>query len=255
VRDRRRRRSAWISGLVACASACALVGVVGCGGASPPAAPVSVRPSILLITLDTTRADAVGPDAKSVETPAYNKLVARGRVFSQAYATVPETLPSHSAMMTGLYPGGHGVHENARFLAAGHPVVAEALKANGYRTAAFVSAFVLAKRFGIARGFDVYDDELAGGAAERSSRETTDRALAYLKQSSGSEPMFVWVHYFDAHLPYEPPEPYRSRYPADPYRAEVAAMDEQLGRLVEAFDARASAAGGTSAIVCASHHG
>jgi arylsulfatase A-like enzyme/Tfp pilus assembly protein PilF len=217
--------------------------------------PPAVRPSILLITLDTTRADAVGPGAKDVETPAYNKLVARGRVFSQAYATVPETLPSHSAMMTGLYPGGHGVHENARFLAAGHPVVAEALKANGYRTAAFVSAFVLAKRFGIARGFDVYDDELAGGKAERSSRETTDRALAYLNQSSGSEPMFVWVHYFDAHLPYEPPEPYRSRYPSDPYRAEVAAMDEQLGRLVETFDARVTAAGGTPAIVVASDHG
>jgi len=213
------------------------------------------RPSILLVTLDTTRVDAIGPGATGVETPAYNRLAARGRVFSQAYATVPETLPAHSSMMTGLYPGGHGVHENARVLSAGHPVVAEALKTSGYRTAAFVSAFVLAKRFGIARGFDVYDDELGEGKAERSSRDTTERALAHLKGVSGTEPIFMWVHYFDPHAPYEPPEPYRSRYPKDPYRAEVAAMDEQLGRLVEAFESRVAATGGRAAVVVASDHG
>ena len=231
------------------------VSAAACGGAAgPPVVPVA-RPWILLVTLDTTRADAIGPEARGVETPAYNRLAARGRVFSQAYAAVPETLPAHSSMMTGLYPGGHGVHENARFLAAGHPVAAEALKASGYRTAAFVSAFVLAKRFGIARGFDVYDDELVEGKAERTSRETTERALAHLAQASGTGAIFLWVHYFDPHAPYEPPEPSRSRYPADPYRAEVAAMDEQLGRLVEAFEARAVAGGGRAAVVVASDHG
>jgi len=232
------------------------LGVAACGREAPgPASAPSPRPSILLVTLDTTRADAIGPEAKGVETPAFNRLAVRGRVFSQAYATVPETLPSHSSMMTGAYPGGHGVHENARFLAATHPVVAEALKTSGYRTAAFVSSFVLARRFGLARGFDVYDDELGGGRAERTSRETTDHALAHLAQASGQEPLFMWVHYFDAHAPYEPPEPYRSRYPNDPYRAEVAAMDEQLGRLVDGFEARVAARGGTSAIVVASDHG
>ncbi len=101
------------------------------GPKSVPAA----RPSILLVTLDTTRADAIGPEAAGIETPAFNALAARGRRFRQAYATVPETLPSHASMMTGLYPAGHGVHENARYLSADHPVLAERLRQAGYRTA------------------------------------------------------------------------------------------------------------------------
>ena len=228
---------------------------VACGRDKAAPAPTGPRPSILLVTLDTTRFDSIGPKAVGVETPAFNALVARGRSFSQAYATVPETLPSHSSMLTGLYPAGHGIHENARFLSEAQPHAAVALKEAGYRTSAFVSSFVLARRFGIARGFDVYDDELAAGGAERSSKATTDRALAYLSQASGPEPLFVWVHYFDAHAPYEPSEPYRSRYPGQPYRAEVAAMDEQLGRLVDAFDARVKALGGTSALIVAADHG
>ena len=158
-------------------------------------------------------------------------------------------------MLTGLYPAGHGIHENARFLSEAQPHAAVALKEAGYRTSAFISSFVLARRFGLARGFDVYDDELTAGGVERSSKATTDRALAYFAQAAGPEPMFVWVHYFDAHAPYEPPEPYRSRYPAQPYRAEVASMDEQLGRLVDAFDARVKALGGHSALIVVSDHG
>src|SRR6476620_10611887 len=115
------------------------------------------RPSLLLVTLDTTRADSIGPDATGVETPAFNAIAARGVRFRHAYAAVPETLPSHSSIMTGLYPAGHGVHENARFLESRHPVLAERLKAAGYRTAAFVSSFVLSRRFGLQRGFDVFD--------------------------------------------------------------------------------------------------
>src|SRR5918992_5075707 len=169
--------------------------IAGCGGngqagisSSAPA-----RTSILLVTLDTTRFDAVGPDAAGVRTPAYDSLVARGRRFMQAYATVPETLPSHASMMTGLYPAGHGVHENARFLSDAHPLVAERLQQAGYRTAAFVSSFVLAQRFGLARGFDVYDDTLPDGRAERTSTETTDRAVAYLTRPS-PQPLLLWVH-------------------------------------------------------------
>src|SRR5712692_8466048 len=148
------------------------------------AAGPTARPSILLVTLDTTRADAMGPEARGIETPAFNALAARGRRFRQAYATVPETLPSHSSMMTGLYPAGHGVHENARYLAPSFPVAAERLREAGYRTAAFVSSFALARRFGLARGFDVYDDEPPAGRAERTARETTDRVLAHLGQAS-----------------------------------------------------------------------
>lgn len=193
------------------------------------------RPSILLVTLDTTRADSIGPEARGVRTPAFNALAARSRRFTQAYATAPQTLPSHASMLTGLYPAGHGVHENARYLDARHPLVAERLREAGYRTAAFVSAFPLARRFGLARGFEVYDDEFQ---EERGSRETTDRAMAWLR--SQQQPVFLWVHYFDPHHPYVPS-----------YRGEVETMDAQLGRLIEAFDRVA----GPRAIVVAGDHG
>jgi tetratricopeptide (TPR) repeat protein len=227
----------------------------GCGPApretATPISSPAARPSILLVTLDTTRADAIGPEARGVTTPAFDALAARGRRFRQAYATVPETLPSHASMMTGLYPAGHGVHENARFLAASVPVAAEALQQAGYETAAFVSSFALARRFGLARGFGVYDDALAPGAGERPDRETTDRALAFLG-TAPRRPLFLWVHYYGPHHPYAPPEPYGARYPKDPYRGEVAAMDEQLGRLVEAFE---RTAGSGAAIAVVADHG
>ena len=190
------------------------------------------------MTLDTTRADAIGP-----ATPALNALAARGQRFTQAYATAPQTLPSHSSMMTGLYPAGHGVHENARFLGDQNAVLAQKLHDAGYRTAAFVSGFPVARRFGLARGFDVYDDEFE---TERSSRETTDRAITFLK-SDTQRPLFLWVHYYDPHHPYAPPEPYRTRYAKNPYLGEVAAMDEQLGRLLQAF--------GDGAVVVVADHG
>src|SRR6266496_1255075 len=126
----------------------------------------------------------IGPEATGIDTPAFSELAARGCRFRQAYATVPETLPSHASMMTGLYPAGHGVHENARYLSGGRPVLAERLRQAGYRTVAFVSAFTLARRFGLARGFDAYDDEMPEGQVERAAQETTDRTLAHLRQDS-----------------------------------------------------------------------
>jgi choline-sulfatase len=226
------------------------------GGAPAPSSAPAPRPSILLVTLDTTRADSIGPEAIGVSTPAFDAVAARGRRFRQAYATAPETLPSHASMMTGLYPAGHGVHENARALAAAYPVAAERLREAGYSTAAFVSSFVLARQFGLARGFDVYDDEVA---VERGARETTERAIAHLNQASSTAPLLLWVHYFDPHAPYAPPEPFRSRLRAPPARAaylgEIAAMDEQLGRLVQAFERHASARGVAPAIVIAADHG
>jgi choline-sulfatase len=236
----------------------ALVGVLSVGGCEGPreekpraSAPPAARPSILLVTLDTTRADAIGPGAKGVETPAFNALAARGRLFRQAYATVPETLPSHTSLMTGLYPAGHSVHENARSLSPDHPVLAERLGRAGYRTAAFVSSFVLARRFGLARGFSLYDDDLPSGQVERTASETTDRAIAHMERESDG-PVFLWVHYFDPHAPYTPPEPFRRRYAGRPYLGEVAAVDAQLGRLVSAFEARAR---GPVALVVVSDHG
>ncbi|HEX5215017.1 MAG TPA: sulfatase-like hydrolase/transferase [Vicinamibacterales bacterium] len=222
-----------------------------CGGGPAPTPPATERPSILLVTLDTTRADAIGPDARGVTTPAFNALAARGQRFTQAYTAAPETLPAHTSIMTGLYPGGHGVHENARFLAATHETLAASLQRAGYRTTAFVSSFVLSKRFGLARGFDVYDDQLPAGSVERSAPETTDAAIASLSERS-SQPRFVWVHYFDPHFPYAAPEPFRAQYAKAPYLGEVAAMDAELGRLVQAFDAHFA---GAKAIIVAGDHG
>jgi choline-sulfatase len=243
------------AGIVATAILASLVmGSASCRRAADPAAAGASagRPFILLVTLDTTRADSIGPEARDVETPAFDALAARGLRFRQAYATVPETLPSHISMMTGLYPGGHGVHENARSLPDDVPVLAAALEASGYTTAAFVSSFALARRFGLSRGFDTYDDALPAGRSERSARETTDAALALLGLADG-RPLFLWVHYYEPHSPYEPPEPYRTRYAASPYLGEVAAMDAELGRLIQGFERHA--AGRPTAIVVAGDHG
>src|SRR6266545_5778285 len=230
--------------------------LIGACRAAPKTEPraaggTKARPSIMLVTLDTTRADAIGPEATGIDTPAFSELAARGRRFRQAYATVPETLPSHTSMMTGLYPAGHGVHENARYLSGDRPVLAERLRQAGYRTVAFVSAFTLARRFGLARGFDVYDDEMPEGQVERAAQETTDRTLAHLRQDS-RQPLFLWVHYYDPHYPYTPPEPFRSRYLKKPYLGEVAAMDQQLGRLVQAFEQQVK---GPAGIVIVGDHG
>ncbi len=242
---------------LATAAAFTLILSIGCSRDAPSpssgASPGSTRPSILLVTLDTTRADAIGPRAKGIVTPAFNALAARGRLFDQAYATVPETLPSHGSIMTGLYPAGHGVHENGRFLAAVHPLLAARLHDAGYRTSAFVSSFVLARRFGLARGFDVYDDQLAG-VEERTSTATTDRAIADLAVPT-SQPRFLWVHYFDPHTPYAPAEPFRTQFAGSPYLGEIAAMDQQLGRLVEAFDQASAKQGSSSAIIVVGDHG
>jgi arylsulfatase A-like enzyme/tetratricopeptide (TPR) repeat protein len=254
-------RSATRSAIAVVALVCGVFagacGSGGSGGAPAPAATTTTavaRPSILLVTLDTTRADAIGPDAKGVQTPAFNAIAARGQRFRQAYTTVPETLPSHSSMMTGLYPGGHGVHENARHLSETHPVLAEKLRGAGYQTAAFISSFILARRFGIARGFDLYDDGWAETRTERSSKETTDQAIAYLARAP-KQPLLVWVHYFDPHAPYAPPEPFRQPYAQTPYLGEIAAMDQQIGRLVQAFEQQAQGQGAPVAIVIAGDHG
>jgi choline-sulfatase len=206
-----------------------------------------LRPSILLVTMDTTRFDAVG-SGRDGDNGAFKALEGRGVRFTQAYAAVPETLPSHTSIMTGLYPGGHGVHQNARYVPASAPLAAEQLQRAGYRTAAFVSAYVLNRRFGLARGFDLYDDQFAQGRNERTARETTDAALGEL-QTPASKPRFLWVHYYDPHAPYDPPPGFRGD---NRYLGEVDFMEEQLGRLSQAF---AAAAGSASVEIVVADHG
>ena len=208
------------------------------GGTSAP-------PSILLITLDTTRADAMGFESGGDATPNLDALAARGVRFSQAYTTAPMTLPAHASMLTGLYPAEHGIHENARTLGDDQVLAASRLRELGYTTAAFVSGLPLSRQFGLARGFDHYDDEL-GGAAERDAGETTARALAYLRNHPGRDagprprnagPLFLWVHTFDPHEPYDPPEPFRGD-DDDPYLGEIAYLDHELGFLIGDFESR-----------------
>jgi tetratricopeptide (TPR) repeat protein len=194
------------------------------------------RASILLVTLDTTRADAIGND-----TPSINALARRGVVFTQAYATVPQTLPSHASMFTGLYPAGHGLRENGRYLDREQQLVTETLRDVGYRTAAFVSAFAVARRFGLGRGFQVYDEDFGDGA-ERRADATTDRAIAFLDgPAEAGAPLFLWVHYYDPHYPYTPS-----------YTGEIAFMDKHLGRLVQAFEQNFT---GSKEILVVADHG
>ena len=195
------------------------------------------RPSVLFVTFDTTRADRMGIEFDGIETPNYDAMAARGAVFSHAYATAPMTLPSHTSMLTGLYPAAHGVHENGWYLAENQVLLTALLKEEGYATAAFVSSFSLASEFGLDRGFDHYDDDLGEDGLERDAASTTDRAVRYLGEA-GVEPLFLWVHYFDPHEPYNPPEPFRSLYKERPYLGEIALMDREFGRLLAEFEAR-----------------
>ncbi len=191
--------------------------------------------SVLLITIDTLRADALGASGNSrAATPWIDRLAGAGVHFTRAYAHNVVTLPSHSNILSGCYPFEHGVRDNAGFrFPATVETLATRLNALGYRTGAFVSAFPLASRFGLARGFDVYDDRfLSGGTGpghadeERPGPATVAAARQWLAEGSG--PAFLWLHLYEPHFPYAPPEPFASRFPDEPYLGEVAAMDAAL---------------------------
>lgn len=212
------------------------------------------RPDILLITVDTTRADRIGAYGDHLAlTPAIDRLASRGTTFENASCQAPITLPSHASMMTGTYPPYHGIRKNGGFaLDPALDTLAEILQGLHYRTAAFVSAFPLNHIFGIAQGFETYDDVDATRAtapgvtnvgamssieAERPGRETVDGALAWMA-TVRAEPIFLWVHLYEPHTPYAPPEPYGALFPHAMYRGEVAAMDREIDRLVAAFESR-----------------
>lgn len=201
--------------------------------------------SVLLITLDTTRADRLGCYGYDrAATPALDALAREGIRFTRAYSHVPLTLPSHATLFTGLLPPEHGLRDNGRGgLNPAIPTLAESFRAHGFRTAAFVASFTVDKRFGLNRGFDVYDDRMKPAAKadellemENTADVVSDRALAWLA-ALGGEPFFCWVHFYDPHTPYTPPEPYRSRH-NDPYDGEMAFMDAQIRRLIEFLDSR-----------------
>ena len=195
--------------------------------------------NVLLVTIDTLRADRVGAYGGGALTPAIDRLAASGIRFSRAYSHVPLTLPAHTSIFTGLTPATHGVHNNGAAGVEAHvPTLAEVLHGAGYRTAAFIGAFVLDARFGLNRGFDVYDDHVGSDSgpidfafAERPADRVTKAAGDWILSPAAARqaPWFTWVHLFDPHAPYHAPE----QRAADPYDNEVAFADAQLGILLE----------------------
>lgn len=204
-----------------------------------------VKPNVILVTLDTTRADHIACYGyPGVKTPNLDGLAGRGVLFEQAATSSPLTLPAHCSILTGTYPTYHGVRINGNAaLSEEQKTIAEVLSAQGYECGAFIGAFVLDGRWGLKQGFHHYDDQfdlkkhrhLDLGAIQRPGNQVMDAALAWL-DGQKNKPFFAWIHLYDPHTPYEPPEPYRSEYGpvglAGLYDGEIAFMDEQIGRCV-----------------------
>src|SRR4051812_14354279 len=206
-----------------------------------PAAPVR---NLLLITIDTLRADHVGAyGAATGATPAIDALARAGVRFDQAQTAVPLTAPSHATILTGVYPPAHGVRGNVVFtLGDAHETLASRLKRRGFQTAAFVGAYPVAAAFGFNRGFDTFDEEFhetspVDQGAERRANEVADAALRWLQGRARGGPFFAWVHFYDPHAPYTPPPPYDARFPGHPYDGEIAFTDAQVGRVLDALRA------------------
>ncbi|HYL96185.1 MAG TPA: sulfatase, partial [Terriglobales bacterium] len=201
----------------------------------------SVRDNVLLITIDTLRADHLGCYGyKAIQTPAIDALAREGVLFPMAISQVPLTLPSHAAILTGTYPFHNGLQDfTAPPLSEKFRTLAEAFHDHGYATGAVVSSFVLDRSWGLARGFDYYDDHFAGSSylkknlalVERRADASVNAALAWLA-GHRSRPFFFWLHLYDPHSPYDPPEPFYSQYRGREYDGEIAYTDSQLARLI-----------------------
>lgn len=235
--------------------------MAACGGGSAP-----TSPNIVLITIDTLRADHCSVYGYGLRTtPRLEKLAWEGARVETAYVPMPSTGPAHASLFTSRYPLAHQVLKNGHVLADEYPVLAEVLGEAGYRTAAFVSSFVLDDRFGYGQGFDSYDDDFRGadssykkmeswegfevpGEFDRRAHETTERAISWLRENGHRGSFFLWVHYMDPHEPYDPPEPWRTKY-LEPtmdrrdlrravalYDAEIAFTDGEVGRFLDVLD-------------------
>ncbi|HRX84853.1 MAG TPA: sulfatase-like hydrolase/transferase [Phycisphaerae bacterium] len=222
--------------------------------------------NVLLVTLDTTRPDRIGCYGyAAAQTPNLDALAAHGVLFEDAVTCATSTLPAHATIHTGLSPLHHGAHENGRSrLAADHTTLAERLRQAGYATAAFVSCFVLDARFGLDQGFDTYEFKVGVGLRgepaslvhERRADDTTRSASAWLKHQTTAQPdrpFFLWVHYFDPHYTYASPLDQLPQFENRPYDAEIAFVDLELGRLLDAV--RDSSDLERTLIVVASDHG
>ncbi|MBN2372422.1 tetratricopeptide repeat protein [bacterium] len=200
--------------------------------------------NLFLITIDTIRADHLGCYGyKNIKTPNIDKLASEGAIFSQTISPVPITLPSHSSIMTGLYPVQHGVRNNGNFsLSRDAVTIAEIMRENGYQTGACVGSFILDSIFGLDQGFDYYDDNFTPGKKrsnflynERKAGDVTRIGIQWLEKHKDNK-FFLWLHYYDPHSPYFPPFPFSVEYRDRPYDGEIAYVDVCLGELFKQMD-------------------
>lgn len=249
-------------------NAAALLGIgalacLSCGRPAQKSASVApLRPlNVVVVTIDTLRADRLhcyGYDR--IETPTLDALAQQGALFEHAIAQVPLTPPSHASIFTGTYPTVHHVRNTGGFvLQSSSRTLAKILQEQGWDTGAFIGAWVLKKAFGFNQGFAVYDDQMPKRGPsrdtveepERRAGEVVDRAIAWLNAQSG-KPFFAWVHLYDPHQPYDPPEPFRQKYRGRLYDGEVAYTDRELGRFMAALDKK-SPRENTLVVVLADH--
>ena len=196
--------------------------------------------NVLFITLDTTRADRIGCYGyQRAKTPSLDTLARNGVMFSNTYCPVPMTLPSHCSLFTGTYPLYHHVHNNGfYYLRPEYITLAEILKENGFKTAAFVSSFSVDSRFGLDQGFEIYDDTFndeeifKNFMSERRADRVSESFWRWLDANS-QEKFFCWLHYYDPHLPYNPPSPFKEDFSERPYDGEIAYMDSYIGKTIE----------------------
>ena len=248
------RAGRWRLGPARCVAAVLVAAASGaCRGSEQPPPPEPPR-NLVIVTIDTLRADRLGAYGyMAARTQAIDAIARNGARFSHAYATAPITLPSHASLMTGRYPPGHGARHNGIRVDPSVPTLAERLKSAGFATGAFVGAFPLDHRFGLQKGFDRYEDRMpptAQGrpANERPARAVVDDAVVWLNGNRGKR-FFLWVHFFEPHAPYG--KPGDSRPVSDRYDDEVAEVDRQVGRLRDALGADIQ----STLIVIASDHG
>ena len=244
----------WLFALFACDSGSPPAAEVASAPTSAPAPVVAPRPDVVLVTLDTTRADRIGAYGHTTaRTDSIDALAANGLRFDHAYSVLPLTIPAHATLFTGLHPYHHEVRDNGSgVLAERFTTLAEHFRAGGYATAGSAAAYVTTRQWGFAQGFDAYFDQMPPKAdqhegaqnfwhSERPGEAVVADVLGWLEKQPTDRPVFVWVHLYDAHRPYQPLPAYAALQPGRPYDAELAYVDDQVGRLVEAFGARKAA--------------
>lgn len=224
-------------------------------GTSAPASPAAAARNLLLVTIDTLRSDRLGAYGHAAaRTPTLDRLAREGTRFNSAFATAPITLTSHASLLSGRYPPGHGARDNGVLMPDAVPTLATVLKQQRFETAAFIAAFPLDRRFGLARGFDHYSDQMPRDAAgrilnERPASQVVDEALAWLGRPHADR-TFVWVHVFEPHAPYETPASRPGSSALERYDDEIAVVDREIQRLLNGLGGDEAS---TLVVVCSDH--